>query len=154
MDRVTLMLAFVFIGMSYVGHVIETLRWFSYNNPFLMVACIGLFMWISRLSLQSKIINIIATGMFGVFLLHTTPFVIPFRNEVTSQIFADYSYAGILIEACVIMAVSCVISLLLNKITKPIIGYVVEKSRKYIFHASAESFNAKQDVQDITQGYL
>lgn len=130
----TLMLAFVFIGMSYMGHTLDTLRWFSYNNPFLMLACIGLFMWISRLKMQSKIVNVIATGMFGVFLLHTTPFVIPFRNEVTSLIFADYSYTGILMFSFVIMAVCCAIALLLNKITKPIIGYVIEKSGKYVFH--------------------
>lgn len=129
----TLMLAFVFIGMSYMGHTLDTLRWFSYNNPFLMVACIGLFMWVSRLSLQSKIINVIATGMFGVFLLHTTPFVISYRNEVTSLTFTYYSYVGILIEALVIMVVCCTIALLLNKITKPIIGYIVDKSEKYVF---------------------
>ncbi len=121
----TLMLAFVFIGMSYMGHTLDTLRWFSYNNPFLMLACIGLFMWISRLKMQSKIVNVIATGMFGVFLLHTTPFVIPFRNQVTSAVFHNYFYFGIFVEAILIMIVCCGISLVLNRVTKPLISTAI-----------------------------
>ncbi len=128
----TLMLAFIFIGLSCIGYTIDTLRWFSYNNPLLMIACIGLFLWISHLKLKSNMVNVVATGMFGVFLLHTTPFVIPFRNEVTAQIFADYSYFGILVESIAIMVVCCVIALTFNQITKPVIDYVAEKSGKII----------------------
>lgn len=128
----TLLLAFFFVGASYIGHNFDTIRWFSYNNPLLMVSCIGLFAWFSNLTIKSKRVNVIATSMFGVFLLHTTPYVIPFRNEMTSVVFQEYSYFGLFVEVILIMIVCCGISLVLNKVTKPVIATAVgliEKKR-------------------------
>lgn len=121
----TLLLALVFIGASYIGHTLDTMRWFSYNNPLLMVSCIGLFAWFSHLTVTSRMINMIATGMFGVFLLHTTPYVIPFRNEVTSAVFDHVGYVGIISESLLIMVGCGIVAVLINKVNKPAVNRVV-----------------------------
>ena len=139
----SVILAIVFVLINYLGYFINTIRWFSYNNPILILSCVGLFMWLSRFSFKNKLINIVATGVFGIFLLHTTPAVIPFRNAVSSVIFSNYSYWGILVETLAIMFFGCVISLLLNNVNWPIIKHVNDKCEKYF--KSTEGIEKRSD---------
>ena len=118
----SLLMALVFIFMSNVGHPIASMKWFSYNNPLLMLSAIGFFIWISQFKFKSHLINLIATGMFGVFLLHTTPYVIPFRNNVTSVVYSQMGYSGILVEILVLLVVLTIISIVVNKINAPLIN--------------------------------
>lgn len=128
----SLLLAFIYILASYYNHSIGAMRWFSYNNPILLASSISFFMWFSQYIFTSKVINILATGMFGVFLLHTTPYLIPFRNEVTNDIFIEYSYWGIMVEVVTIMIVCGIISIVINKVTNPFLNYVIEVTNKFI----------------------
>lgn len=139
----TLLLAFVFIGASSMGYSIDAIRWFSYNNPLLMVSCIGLFAWFSNLKFKSRIVNIVATAMFGVFLLHTTPYVIPFRNEVTSVLFYQTGYVGIICEALLIIIVCGIIAVLINKVNKFVVNHIVS-----LIHSITHLYN-KRSIQRL-----
>lgn len=118
------LLASIFIGASRMGYTINSIRWFSYNNPILMLAAISLFMWVSKMSFKSNIVNLIATGVFGVFLLHTTPYVQPYRNVFTYDIYSMYGYSGIIIESIILFVILCVISIWVNKMNRPIINFI------------------------------
>lgn len=118
----SILLALIFLWMSYKGHTIGSLRWFSYNNPLLMLSSISLFMWFSCKSITSKVVNTVASGVFGVFLLHTTPFFVPFMNAYTHNVYEQYGYTGVFLEALLIIAGSLTISLLVNKLTNPVIN--------------------------------
>lgn len=123
----SLLMALVFIFMSNVGHPIASMKWFSYNNPLLMLSAIGFFIWISQFKFKSHLINLIATGMFGVFLLHTTPYVIPFRNVVSKMIFERYGYIGLLSEAFSILFILSVIGVIVNVINITVINKINEQ---------------------------
>lgn len=125
-------LASCFIFASNIGCAQNTLRWFSYNNILVVMASIGVFMWISDVDIQNKYINLIASGMFGVFLIHTTPYIIPFRNAITYNIFEEYAYWGIFVEACVILVAGFFIAIVVNKISSPIIRILADRSFKVI----------------------
>ncbi len=47
----------------------------SYNFIFTMMASVCLFLFFSKLQFQSKIINYLAGFVFGVYLIHTNPFI-------------------------------------------------------------------------------
>ena len=127
----SLLMALVFIFMSNVGHPIASMKWFSYNNPLLMLSAIGFFIWISQFKFKSHLINLIATGMFGVFLLHTTPYVIPFRNEVTSMVYSQLGYSGIFIEMLALFVILCGISIGINRCNEKIVKKADYKITKY-----------------------
>lgn len=122
-----LAIAFIFIFMSKIGHPIATIKWFAYNNPLLMLSSIGLFLWISQLTVKSRLINILATCVFGVFLLHTTPYVIPLRNEITSIVYKQFGYSGIFVEVLILFVALCVITIGINKCNESITSSLLKK---------------------------
>ncbi len=124
----SILLASIFIGASCLSHTLNSIRWFSYNNPIFMISAIGLFMRISKMSIKSKFVNLIATGVFGIFLLHTTPYVQPYRNSITNEIYSSYGYIGILFEVLFLFMILCIISIGINKMNLPIIALICKKS--------------------------
>ncbi len=107
-------LTFGFIILNKIGRTPTSIHWFAYNQPFVLCCSISLFLFFSNLNIQSDIINILAKGVFGTFLLHTTPYVIPFRNETASFIFEDYSYRGLFILTILIWGIGIILSIFVN----------------------------------------
>ena len=50
---------------------------YDYNSPFVVVSSLFLFLYFSKLSFQSRMINRIARSVFAVYLFHTSKFVFP-----------------------------------------------------------------------------
>lgn len=98
-------LAVGFIAANKMGIKLPALRYFLYNNPLVILMAIALFLWFSKRKIQSDFINILATGVFGTFILHTTPYVIPVRNEFTHTIFQQYGYIGVFVVCCLLFVV-------------------------------------------------
>ncbi len=114
-------LAAGFIFANKTGMKLLALRYFLYNNPLVILMAMALFMWFPKRKIQSNIINILATGVFGTFILHTTPYVIPVRNEYTHTKFQQYGYTGVFV-------VCCLFSVGINRVNGSLTKFVCEKT--------------------------
>lgn len=102
----------------------KSIKWFGYNNPILLIASVAFFVSIAKIRLKSRCINYLASGVFGVFILHTTKYMIPFRNDITHDVYLNYGYIGIIALSVIILFAGLIISvpgakvvqLVLNKI--------------------------------------
>ena len=105
-------------------HAPKSIKWFGYNNPILLIASVAFFVSIAKIRLKSRWINYLASGVFGVFILHTTKYMIPFRNDITHDVYLNYGYIGIIALSVIILFAGLIISvpgakavqLVLNKI--------------------------------------
>ena len=105
-------------------HAPKSIKWFGYNNPILLIASVAFFISIAKIRLKSRWINYLASGVFGVFILHTTKYMIPFRNDITHDVYLNYGYIGIIALSVIILFAGLIISvpgakavqLVLNKI--------------------------------------
>lgn len=69
----------------------------------------------AKLRFCSNIINRISTGVFGVFVLHTTIHIIPIRNVFAHFIYSQYGYLGILGLTIIIFLLCLVLSIPCSK---------------------------------------
>jgi hypothetical protein len=107
-----------------MGHVSNSIRYFEYNNPIILFSFFSLFVLFASFKIQSKYINLLATGMFGVFLMHTPPEIISIRNTFSSHIFQNFSYAGIFTEAICLFIILSIIAVPIEQINKRILKVV------------------------------
>lgn len=110
--------------LYYSGHFHHSDKYFGYNNPLILLSAFALFCYFSSLKIQSKTINTIATGMFGVFLMHTPPEIIPIRNQYSSVIFKSYGYAGLMLEAVCLFVILTFISIFIEQFNKKIVNHI------------------------------
>ena len=106
-----MLLAIGFLALYKLGKMPSSIRYFAYNNPLVLFSTFCIFVVFSSLKFQSKYVNIIATGMFGVFLMHTPPEIIPLRNKISSSIFLQYGYLGIFVEVSILFAILTIIAI-------------------------------------------
>lgn len=110
--------------LYHLGHFHNSVKYFGYNNPLILLSALALFCCFSSLKIHSKAINTIATGMFGVFLMHTPPEIIPIRNQYSSVIFKSYGYAGLLLEAVCLFVILTFISIFIEQFNKKIVRHI------------------------------
>ena len=110
--------------LYYSGHFHHSDKYFGYNNPLILLSAFALFCYFSSLKIQSKTINTIATGMFGVFLMHTPPEIIPIRNQYSSVIFKSYGYTGLMLEAVGLFVILTFISIFIEQFNKKIVKHI------------------------------
>lgn len=104
----TLTLGFLFLNEY--RHAPKSIKWFGYNNPILLMASVAFFVSMAKMHLKSRWINHLASGVFGVFILHTTKYMIPYRNDITHDVYLNYGYAGIIALSVVILFAGLIIS--------------------------------------------
>lgn len=107
-----------------LGHVPNSVRYFGYNNPLILLSAFALFTYFSSIKIQSKTINTIATGMFGVFLMHTPPEIIPIRNHYSSLIFQDFGYGGLMLEGVCLFTILALVSIFVERNNKEIVKLI------------------------------
>ena len=113
----SILLATIFIAFTITfNKQLPSKWWFGYNNPILIISTIAFFLLFIKLKIQSSIVNNISKGVFGTYLLHTSPYIIPIRNEFTHKIYVQYGYIGIFIESIVIFILCILLSSFINKI--------------------------------------
>lgn len=101
-----LYLTFSFIIYIIVHFHITNTGW-AYNNLFVVLQAVSLFMCFLRIKVDSRIINVLASCTFGVFLIHTDGFwgkliygdLFQSRQVLMS---GDYIYMSITFISCII----------------------------------------------------
>ena len=117
-------LGFVFLMASRLGHPIESLRWWSYNNPFVLIGSISLFVYFSYLKIQKSWINYFATSVFGIYLVSSNSLITEYRNNITQKIFEMGAYPLLFVFAiCLVLFVGSII-LITNKVRQPVLSKI------------------------------
>ena len=80
-----------------------TARVWSYMNPIVIIESMALLLFFSKLSFSSRLVNTLAAGSFGVFLLHLHPVVYPFYTTYAARIWEQYS-GNLFIYSAVILS--------------------------------------------------
>ena len=112
-------IAAAFIFLNVVIHKWNDALWFfRYNNPLIIITAGSLFLFFTKLSFSNKVVNMLATGVFGTFILQTTPFLIPVRNEYTHSVFEQYGYVGVFVVCCLLYVVCCMLSVPVSTMTQ------------------------------------
>lgn len=117
---VVLAFGYIFYSEHVQWSADNTMRYFAYNNPLVVLSSVAVFVFFSRLNFQSKIVNMLATGTFGVFLLHTTPMAIPVRNDFFGGVFHSHGYFGLLIGALLLYAACMAVSVYVERVKRMI----------------------------------
>lgn len=107
-----------FVVLYEIGKMPASIVWFGYNNPLIILSSISVFIMFAVIKVQSSTINYISKGVFGIFVLHTTKFIIPVRNEYAHQIYLEYGYSGIITMAFLILLICIAITIPGVRITK------------------------------------
>jgi hypothetical protein len=87
------------------GSVYDSIWYFGYNNPFVLISSIGFFCWFSTKHIDSKLINFIAGGTFAVYLICTKEFGQLHIGSNGLLIFKEYSYLGMILYSIFITMV-------------------------------------------------
>lgn len=101
--------------LSEIGRTPASMHYFGYNNPILLFSCFCLFTWFSDKGFKSGIINIVATGMFGVYLIHTSSALEKVWPTIPSVAYVDYGYIAILFSSVFLFAILSVISVVVEQ---------------------------------------
>lgn len=86
-------------------------KYFGYNNPFVLLSSVGLFLSFSVIQVHSLLINKLAKGVFGVFLLHTTSIFIYYRVTYIRTLYEEHGYVALLVVALLIFVIGSFIAL-------------------------------------------
>ena len=104
-----------------------SINYFGYNNPLIIISSIAFFLPFSNMRLQSNLVNIMAKGVFGIFLLHTTTLFIHYRVEIIGGWYQQYGYSSIFISALFLFVICNIITIIVEKMKSPIIQYINSK---------------------------
>lgn len=102
-------------------------NYFGYNNPLVILSSISLFIPFSVMKIKSKIINRLAKGVFGVFLLHTTTTFIYYRINIIGSLYKQHGYMAVFLSAIVLFMACSFISLVVERIKAPIFNQIRTK---------------------------
>ena len=96
---------------SLVGHM------YSYSSPLVIVECVFLFLFFSKLKLQSTIINFIAASCFSVLFVHGNPYIFPYQEKVLDA-YANNTYLIALGKVLLICAEAFILAIILDQLRK------------------------------------
>lgn len=127
---VLILIISIFIGYYYFE---AKIHWslFVYNNPLVIISAIGFFYTFKSINIKSKFINKIALLSFGVYLIHTHPFV--FDKCVKPIVFYISGFSGMLLKILALVlfsAIIFVVCILIDKLRQLICTPLVNKINK------------------------
>lgn len=102
------------------GLAVDARRWFACNSPIVLMMSVAGLMLFANVRFHSRVVNFLAGGTFGVYILHCAPCVKAFRNNLAMAIYDKFSWPGILLLAIVIVFGGMLISTLVElAVVKP-----------------------------------
>ncbi len=90
---------------------------FLYSSPFVILSSVSFFLFFTKLSLRSQIVNWIAASCFAVYLVHTSPFIFhPYYIDVIKQWFETESRICFVLYTSGLIMAFFVFSILFDKL--------------------------------------
>lgn len=104
-------------------------KYFGYNNPFVLLSSVGLFLSFSVMRIHSLLINKLAKGVFGVFLMHTTSIFIYYRVTYIRALYEEHGYMSLLVVALLIFGIGSFVALFVEKSKSLFVGKTGELNK-------------------------
>lgn len=84
---------------------------FNYNNPLVILASVFLFLFFTKIQIQSKIINWLAVSSFAIYLIHMNFLVKPHYRMFFQEIYESYGGWSLLLFplAILVIGILCII---------------------------------------------
>ena len=94
---------------------------FLYSSPLVILSSVFFFLFFTKLSFHSRIVNWIAASCFAVYLVHTLPYIFhPYYIDIISQWFESELRAQFLLYTSTLITAFFVFSILFDKVRKMI----------------------------------
>lgn len=120
------------IYFLYKGWVDGFSRIYAYTNPFTIVGALYLLLFFSKLKIPTnKIINVLASGSFAVYLLHSNILIFPYFTFGVQSLFVKYN-GGI-----------CLLTILIYIILVYVASVIVDFPRAIIWKQISNKFNIR-----------
>ena len=87
---------------------------FALNNPIQLYGALCFFLFFSKLQFQNKIINKLAKGTFGIFLLQMHPQVIPYFRKIVQYMYSYLSHGLFSAAILLLVLIFCLLGILLD----------------------------------------
>lgn len=123
----SLLLSLGLIFLCKIHKVPASIHYFGYNNPILLFACFFLFTYFTKFSFYSRTINWLATGMFGVYLMHTSYSLGKVWHGYASIFYIHFGYAGLIASSILLLAILSFFAIFIEKFTSVIDAYIFDK---------------------------
>lgn len=110
-----LMVSLFELAFALRGKAINSNLWWGYNNPIVIVSSICFFCYFMKRKFFNKYVNILASGMLGVYLLHAGPSIIWFWNSgIIKTLYQNNGYILVVGLACFVFLICVLLSLIIN----------------------------------------
>lgn len=116
-----LILGFIYLAAANMHHTIESVRFWSYNNPLVLLGSVSVFVFFSIIKIQSNFINYFATSVLGVYLLSSNSLITSIRNYYAIKFFDIGGYCLFILYAFLLVFFIGAIILIVNKLREPIL---------------------------------
>lgn len=113
-------LNFIWVALGYTKFSV-VFKLFYYNNPILILSSILLFFTFKNLKIQSSVINVVSSSVFGIYLIHDHIFVRDEISQFVRQLKVEYS--GIILGVFITTLIFVIFTL----------AVLIELGRKYLF---------------------
>lgn len=109
---------FIFKRGTFIGDGIWQLT-FPYCSPILVLNAALLFIVFSKITLNSKVVNMVASSMFAVYLIHCHPAIIEVYQPVVCE-WLDALPSGTLATSMMVAILIMVVSVFVDKLLYPL----------------------------------
>ena len=119
-----ILLGGIFLLATHLGIHLDSLRFWSYNNPIVLFASFALFILFSKINIQNSKINIFATSVLGIYLFLSNSLITNSRNAGAQFSFLLGGYPALIIYGIVLVFLVGSLILIANWIRKPILDRI------------------------------
>ncbi|MBQ0080247.1 MAG: acyltransferase family protein [Alistipes sp.] len=88
---------------------------FALNNPIQLYGAVCFFLFFTKIKLQSNVINTLAKGTFGIFLLQMHPQVIPHFRKLIQYLNSNMQHGLFVATLFVVVLIFCVLGIVADK---------------------------------------
>ncbi len=88
---------------------------FALNNPIQLYGAVCFFLIFTKIHFQSKLVNRLAMGTFGIFLLQMHPHIIPYFRQLISWLNANLCHGVFFLSVLGVVTGFCIVGIVLDK---------------------------------------
>lgn len=91
-------------------------KFMAYTNPLVIMCAVTVALFFSKINIQSKIINWLASSCFAIYLVHANPLTLPKYEQFISRIYESESSALGLVLIALTIFIIALISIFIDRI--------------------------------------
>lgn len=119
----------IYIAKAAIGHAPESLHFWAYNAPWVLLSSFAFFMIFAQLKIKnSHFINTAATGCLGIYILQSTAPFNFYRGQLLSPFYDKAGWLGVVLFALLLYSVLCAIAVaythIYRKIEQTIVNHI------------------------------